>query len=62
MPPGSLKEFIVGAFLIVIVILLKGTSALGLVLLTAGYGVIIVAISHLIAVSWCFNGVGRRRI
>jgi len=57
-----LKEIVTGIILIIIVFLIQGADKLGIVLLTSIYGLIIVLISHLFAVNWCFNGVRRRRI
>ena len=55
-----LKE-IVGIILIIIVFLIQGADKLGIVLLTSIYGLIIVLISHLFAVNWCFNGVQKKK-
>ncbi|WP_232699188.1 hypothetical protein [Brevibacillus daliensis] len=56
------KELLVGIILVVIVVMLQRPNAIGIVLLTAAYGLLIVPLSHLFAVHWCFNGVSKRRV
>ncbi|WP_249308311.1 hypothetical protein [Lederbergia citrea] len=56
------KELLVGIVIVVIVVMLQRPHAIGIVLLTAAYGLLIVPLSHLLAVRWCFNGVSKRRI
>ncbi|AFM00410.1 hypothetical protein Desde_2026 [Desulfitobacterium dehalogenans ATCC 51507] len=56
------KELLVGIILVIIVVLLQRPDAIGIVLVTAAYGLLIVPLSHLFAVHWCFNGVSKRRI
>lgn len=45
-----------------IVILLQRPSSVGIVFITAGYGILIVPVARLMAVSRCFNGVSRHSI
>ncbi|MBS4199186.1 hypothetical protein KHA93_05895 [Bacillus sp. FJAT-49732] len=56
------KELLVGILLVIIVVMLQRPNAIGIVLVTAAYGLLIVPLSHLFAVHWCFNGVSKRRI
>jgi len=56
------KELLVGIILVIIVVILQRPDAIGIVLVTAAYGLLIVPLSHLFAVHWCFNGVSKRRI
>ncbi|MBS4193145.1 hypothetical protein KHA94_23875 [Bacillus sp. FJAT-49705] len=56
------KELLVGIILVIIVVMLQRPNAIGIVLVTAVYGLLIVPLSHLFAVHWCFNGVSKRRI
>lgn len=56
------KEIFVGITLLLIVIILQRPSEVKVILITAGYGLFIATVSHIIAVQWCFNGVSRRRI
>ncbi|MDA3130288.1 hypothetical protein ACFPTR_00025 [Aliibacillus thermotolerans] len=56
------KELLVGIVLVVIVVMVQRPHDIGIILLTAAYGLLIVPLSHLLAVRWCFNGVSKRRI
>lgn len=56
------KELLVGLILMIIVILLQKPDAIGIIILTVVYGLLIVPLFHLLAVNWCFNGVSKRRI
>lgn len=56
------KELFVGGILVSIIVMLQRPNALGIVLLIAAYGLLMVPLSHLFAASWCFNGVSKRRI
>lgn len=56
------KEWLVGAGLVGVVLLLQQPEAMGPVLAAAAYGLLVVPLCHLLAVRWCFDGVGRRRI
>lgn len=56
------KELLVGIILVIIIVMLQRPNAIGIVLVTAAYGLLIVPLSHLFAVRWCFNGVSKRRI
>lgn len=55
------KELLVGIILVMIVVTLQRPDAIEIVLVTAAYGLLIVPLSHLFAVHWCFNGVSKRR-
>ncbi|MBP1916033.1 hypothetical protein [Lederbergia galactosidilytica] len=55
------KEIIMGIILVLIVVLLQRPESL-IVLVIATYGLLIVPLSHLFAVHWCFNRVSKRRI
>lgn len=57
-----INELLVGIILVIIVAILQRPDAIGIVLATATYGLLIVPLSHLFAVHWCFNGVSKRRI
>ncbi|MFS0614602.1 hypothetical protein [Bacillus subtilis] len=56
------KELFVGGILVSIIVMLQRPNVLGIVLLIAAYGLLMVPLSHLFAASWCFNGVSKRRI
>lgn len=56
------KELLVGVVLVVVVVMVQRPHDIGIVLLTAAYGLLIVPLFHLLAVRWCFNGVSKRRI
>lgn len=56
------KELLMGIILLIIVVMLQRTDAIGIVLVTAVYGLLIVLLGHFVAARWCFNGVSRRRI
>lgn len=56
------KEILVGIILVIIVVILQRPNVIGVVLVTAAYGLLIVPLSHLFAVHWCFNGVCKRKI
>ncbi|USG67845.1 hypothetical protein NDK47_11435 [Brevibacillus ruminantium] len=56
------KELLVGIILVIIVVKLQRPDETGIVLVTAAYGLLIVPLSHLFAVRWCFSGASKRRI
>ena len=56
------KEMLVGAGLVAVVVLLQRPDAMGPVLVAVAFGLLVVPLSHLLAVRWCFDGVSRRRI
>ena len=56
------KELLIGVILVVIVVGLQRPNVMGIVLVTAAYGLLIVPLSHLFAIHWGFNGVSKRRI
>ncbi|GIO28198.1 hypothetical protein [Ornithinibacillus bavariensis] len=57
-----IKELLVGIILVMIVVALQKPDAIGILLVTTAYGLLLVLLSHLFAVQWCFHGVSKRRI
>ncbi|MCE7007967.1 hypothetical protein LWC34_34870 [Kibdelosporangium philippinense] len=55
------REVLVGVGLALAVLLVQRPD-LGAILVAAGFGLVVVPLSHLITVRWCFVGVGRRRM
>lgn len=56
------KELLVGIILVIVVVGIQRPHVLHIVLLTTAYGLLIVPLSHLFAVHWCFNRASKRRI
>lgn len=56
------RELLAGVVLVGAVILFQGTDTMGPVLMAAAFGLLVVPLSHLFAVRWCFDGVSKRRI
>ncbi|OLO17432.1 hypothetical protein BKP29_0221255, partial [Bacillus licheniformis] len=56
------KEMLVGVGLVGVVVLLQRPDEIGAVLVAAVYGLLVVPLSHLFAVRWCFDRASKRRI
>lgn len=56
------KQMLAGGILLGIVILFQRPDEMGAVLVAAVYGLLVVPLSHLFAVRWCFDSVSKRRI
>jgi len=55
------REFLVGLGFVGVVYLLQRPEEIGPILVIMTYGLLIVPMSHLLAIRWCFNGVNSRQ-
>lgn len=57
-----MREFLVGAIIIVITLAVYPNRSVPVVLLIAFYGIVVTLLSHFVSIKWCFNQVKERKL